>query len=115
MFNTFPGSTTALLKELYPEDPIYLCDNCDIECSDGHTTHDPDHFMCCLCYRESAREFGPRDYVVNLCDLCKQRPTCEHCAEPAERLITVDDSDRSVGYHSELNVCGPCVERKRRI
>lgn len=35
---------------------------------------------------------------------------CELCGNRCEELFTVDDSDRSVGYVSTLDICAGCKE-----
>lgn len=39
--------------------------------------------------------------------------TCEYCEEACDELITVDDSDRSVGYRDTLEVCRACFTEKQ--
>lgn len=38
---------------------------------------------------------------------------CERCGALVDRLITVTDEDRSVGYCGELHVCEGCIDRRR--
>ena len=43
---------------------------------------------------------------------------CGYCGEVDVPLFRVDDSDLSVGYHGEMDVCAECLrtyELKRRI
>ena len=68
--NLQPGSTRAWLRETF--DGPRTCDACDHDCADGHNVPDR-HFHCCRCHQESVRKFGPRDYVVELCELCQRR------------------------------------------
>ena len=68
-FNLAPGSTQAWLRE---SSGPPTCDECAAACETGHGFRDRS-FNCCICHRESARRFGPRGYVVDLCDLCKER------------------------------------------
>lgn len=39
------------------------------------------------------------------------RRECEYCGELVARLFTVDDSDYSVGYHGDMEVCEECLRR----
>lgn len=69
VFNTFPGSTTALLKELYPEvDTTYTCEHCNQECiepSGGEINE------CCVCVNQDRPKRAGHSY----CELCEQRRT----------------------------------------
>ena len=56
-----------------PEDTIYHCDNCGDDGKCLEPSGDENHTVCCLCVRESAREFGPRDYPATLCTFCATR------------------------------------------
>ena len=43
---------------------------------------------------------------------------CDYCGETDTELFKVDDSDLSVGYHGEMEVCAECRRRyelKRRM
>ena len=68
--NLQPGSTRAWLREVC-EGPR-TCDVCSSDCWLGHNVPHL-HFHCCSCHAESAWKFGPRDYYVAFCELCKRR------------------------------------------
>lgn len=52
-------------------EPVRHCVHCDGACLEGMTG--ADYFACDLCFRESARAFGPVGYVVELCQFCQKR------------------------------------------
>ena len=51
------------------------------------------------------------------CVKCEQETCetyeCQHCGELCDRLVTVIDEDRSVGYYDEIQVCVNCAEGGR--
>ena len=41
--------------------------------------------------------------------------TCDYCGDDADRLITVESADASVGYREEMDVCERCMERLKAM
>lgn len=65
LYNTQPGSTTALLRELYPDDIVAVCEHCKGSCLEPVST-DP-ITECCNCGNQD------RPHKVTPCELCAKR------------------------------------------
>lgn len=60
----------------------------------------------------SAREKA-REALIDARPFLQELATCDDCNEPSDELTEVDDSDPSVGYHSTLQLCTECLNRRK--
>lgn len=72
------------------------------------------HCSCCWATRETVA--SDRQFVspaVETC--CEGEPECPWCGEIGGEPVVVDDSDPSVGYYAEEQMCSLCAPRARRV
>lgn len=66
---------------------------------------------CCPEHAESLKQFGYSLGEAIQTEIL-ELPTCSDCSEPSAELTEVDDSDRSVGHYSILELCQECLKRR---